>query len=652
MHEKLVSLLVEWCETSRSQKPCVAYEDTFVQYDVSRETILKHLPKSSDHDCYIYIPHPLLDPTLEQHKQRLHKFYQQTFWANNDVFACNMAAMALAKRGFNVDRCFIGESPGGVGQSLFSMHIDAMLESNHGYFDPNVWYNEDELRKQVESFARCIVVTGQEAPESHKKLHLDLFKKTMSGDGIAGRKPYGYTTRMFSVVGWKRLEVNRMMVFAGITKANFQSVMRRAFVWKPKARFHPQSVLQQAHADHEKDGHFVADPTLKQFLISSGACAAGLRLQHAFELQHSRDDCAQMIEDYATGGDGFLTEDKMRKACGLELRVRHQETAMGGVGLLHVSDSQEERDLEEKQYTALRDRLVEHMLETCVSDITIWEFKRFHGGVQNRPNATHQTMFKELQSKNFMQKGCRKGKTKEVLQPKIACDVKFEDVVPLERVREDTAFPETMNVVQLRRYLDGNPCRHNNVGVVKQYLTERLGEEKRRRGRPGADDQMRKHSLQEELNKLETYENICQQLGDAAETQSSQTPRRRRGKAPDVLLQGPADDFVSVSAKYKYCGERKLRARRYACQNSAQRCARRIQTQLYGHTIDLDIENCCATLVLQLLHIEAEPAYAGCSAAGSQALGRQPRKCMPRGVRCHTPRRQEAGHSFVVWSNT
>jgi len=163
MHEKLVSLLVEWCETPRSQKQCVAYEDTFVQYDVSRETILKHLPKSSDHDCYIYIPHPLLDPTLEQHKQRLHKFYQQTFWANNDVFACNMAAMALAKRGFNVDRCFIGESPGGVGQSLFSMHIDAMLGSNHGYFDPNVWYNEDELRKQVESFARCIVVSSYRA---------------------------------------------------------------------------------------------------------------------------------------------------------------------------------------------------------------------------------------------------------------------------------------------------------------------------------------------------------------------------------------------------------------------------------------------------------------------------------------------------------
>lgn len=100
---------------------------------------------------------------------------------------------------------------GGVGQSLFSLHLDSILGHNHGFFDPNVWFNEDELRKQVETYARCIVMTGQEGPESHKKLHLDLFKKTVSGDGIAGRKHYGYTTSMFQIVGWKRLEVNKMM---------------------------------------------------------------------------------------------------------------------------------------------------------------------------------------------------------------------------------------------------------------------------------------------------------------------------------------------------------------------------------------------------------------------------------------------------------
>ena len=44
---------------------------------------------------------------------------------------------------------------GGVGQSLFSLHLDSMLGHNHGFFDPNVWFNEDELRKQVETYARC-----------------------------------------------------------------------------------------------------------------------------------------------------------------------------------------------------------------------------------------------------------------------------------------------------------------------------------------------------------------------------------------------------------------------------------------------------------------------------------------------------------------
>ncbi len=65
------------------------------------------------------------------------------------------------------------------------------------FFDPNAWYSEDELRKQVEAFAGCFILTGQEAPETTKRMREDLFKKTMSADGIAGRKPYGITTRTY-----------------------------------------------------------------------------------------------------------------------------------------------------------------------------------------------------------------------------------------------------------------------------------------------------------------------------------------------------------------------------------------------------------------------------------------------------------------------
>ena len=153
------------------------------------------------------------------------------------MFKCNQAAQALCKRGENLDRCFIGESPGGVGQSLYTGHLAAMYKHNHSYFDPNVWYMDDELRKQIEDFADSFILTGQEAPDGTRKLREDLFKKTMSADGIPGRKPYGLSTHMLELIGWKRLELNKMLRFAGVTEQNFNSILRRAFVWRAKAIF-------------------------------------------------------------------------------------------------------------------------------------------------------------------------------------------------------------------------------------------------------------------------------------------------------------------------------------------------------------------------------------------------------------------------------
>ena len=71
-----------------------------------------------------------------------------------------------------------------------------MYKHNHSFFDPNIWYSDEELRKQARSCARCFILTAQEASETSRKMHIDLYKKT--GDGIMGRKPYGYSTRMES----------------------------------------------------------------------------------------------------------------------------------------------------------------------------------------------------------------------------------------------------------------------------------------------------------------------------------------------------------------------------------------------------------------------------------------------------------------------
>ena len=178
------------------------------------------------------------------------------------------------------------------------------------------------MRKQVEQAAGCFILTAQEKPENCRKMREDLFKKTMSADGIAGRRPYGYETRMIELVAWKRYEVNSMIKFTGVSEKNFYSALRRGLVWEPKARFIEGNIIDNHYPDAHQDGYFRKDDGLKDFLRSDPCIAAALRLQHAFEVSESAESCRNMIEAYASKP---LTEDRMREACGLKARKRTAE---------------------------------------------------------------------------------------------------------------------------------------------------------------------------------------------------------------------------------------------------------------------------------------------------------------------------------------
>ena len=103
-------------------------------YDVTAAEQVKLVAPSPDNNLYVRIPYPLRsampDPVSGHAKSRLQKFLKETFWCNQDYYKATLAAIALAKRGENIDRCFIGESLGGTGQSLFSSHLAAVYE--HG----------------------------------------------------------------------------------------------------------------------------------------------------------------------------------------------------------------------------------------------------------------------------------------------------------------------------------------------------------------------------------------------------------------------------------------------------------------------------------------------------------------------------------------
>ena len=290
-----------------------------VLYDEDGASHVTIVAPSPDNNIYVRLSFPLrssyADPVLQAARERLRKFIKETFWCNEDYYKATLAAIALAKRGENVDRCFIGESPGGTGQSLFSTHLAAVYSHNHAFIDPNLFHNEEEMRKQLEQFAHCWIITAQEAPETHRHFQQDLFKKLMSADDLAGRRPYGFVTKMLRVVGFKRFETNKVMTFRNVMEANFNSIYGRCLVWNPKPIFVENTDFGTDYKDPQADDIFQKGPTLRSFLECGPAIAANLEQQHGFEVEVGRQGCVDIIEAYALSG---LTERKVRAACGLQ----------------------------------------------------------------------------------------------------------------------------------------------------------------------------------------------------------------------------------------------------------------------------------------------------------------------------------------------
>ena len=614
MQTRMISLLVEWCETEDRRSSTICYDDICLAYDRAGSDLpVDVVRKGPRNDCYLRIPHPLLDPVMEANMDRLQKFYERTFWCNLDVFQCFQAAIAIAKRGLNVDRCFIGISPGGVGQSLYSLHLSEMYKHNHSYFDPNIWHLDEELRKQVEAFAKCFILTGQEAPETSRKMHIDLYKKTISGDGIMGRKPYGYSTRMFQMIGWTRLEVNRMMAFLGVTNKNFNSMFRRSFVWKAKARFVHAKFLRH-YPDHEKDGIFEADPSLSKFLATSQASIAGLKLQWAFEMDHNKQDCYQLVEDYCNGGDGHLTEDIMREACGLPVRVRQiqEEEGLGNV-LAAGQDSAEEQEERESEWVNLRNHVTTYMLDKELDVLTYHEFKKMTFKIGEHPNLAKGDMWDQLKDKDVVRTGIIRQKTSKekpgAFIPKMSFSRQHSDICPQPELNTiQMHFDEEQDIGLAKKYAYSCRGRSLNVETMKAFYKSMLPPPKKGRLPKEQEESMQKY--QTLTRKLEDHENSLKKILTMKQGRRLRTKRSVEEDEHDLASQDFPEGHSWSSLKhsrttsYEYSDKMgyTVRARRYTNSDGVQSMSRRLQYHVVdGHTVDLDIQNCCLTLLQQII---------------------------------------------------
>ena len=162
--QNLVKYYSEWCNTPMEVVAGMAYNDTIILYDTPKGNVEHVADDSKELNVYLGCPHNLLydmgDPVLAAAQERVEEIYKNTYWANDAAYMCTLAALALAKRGCNVDYMFLLLGTGGVGLSITSAHLHAMLGPKlHKFGDPNVFFNDEELRKQIEQMQGAIAFT-------------------------------------------------------------------------------------------------------------------------------------------------------------------------------------------------------------------------------------------------------------------------------------------------------------------------------------------------------------------------------------------------------------------------------------------------------------------------------------------------------------
>ena len=317
--KRCVPFLIEWCDTPLEKAAGFATNDSCYVFEQGGE-MMKKVDKGPDQNIYMFLPRNMHDAVLAADVERLTRFLRTTFFDNSPALKCHFAAFALTLRGHNIDRAFWTLGGGGVGQSLLSHLIATVFGENHSFIDMNLYFTDDEMRKQGELLAGKAVVTGQEMPNETKEMREDLYKKHISADAVSCRLPYAVLTKQVQLVGLKRFEMNQTPRFRAASEANFNSIERRSLVVELRGEFLSENELQAAfpQGGAEAQGVFVKDPSLKAFLTSSGAVCAFLRLLEGFLKTRSEASCRAIIEDYVVGGgDGGLTRQVMRLACGL-----------------------------------------------------------------------------------------------------------------------------------------------------------------------------------------------------------------------------------------------------------------------------------------------------------------------------------------------
>jgi hypothetical protein len=493
---EVIKGLIEWCESPNPRVEGIVYLDRAFRYLDPPDLLEIVEQPGPNSNFYLFFPSalfesdktddfsetegpdkPLEDPYLKAAQTDVLLFLRQTFWANYEGLKCCQAALALSKRYLNIVQAFIFHALGGCGLSLFTEIIaNSLGEDNHKYFDPAVFFEDEEMRKMVELLANGICFSGQERPQgSKKKMLLHLWKKFLSGEGLRGRMPYAVLTRMIRLIGWVRLEVNSVMEMEGVREEEFESMLRRSCVIKIYARLFDKDYLDKHLPDHESVGIFARKPHLSSAFQTPPYAAAFNRIQHSFEEQFSKDDCYSMITNFTrNGGDGGATEAYMRAATGLPT-PKSRTAQLGKNSALASIDTDAQKTIAAMASGEATDAFslnlaVELLRELKMDTLT---YTYFNQKARKVPGLTisRSEMYKRLPASKFFTDHSVSGKQKSAIIPHIPTRYQLKDILGNCRdLEKSICLPESWDGAATESVFGPASIIGLNMSLLKESL--------------------------------------------------------------------------------------------------------------------------------------------------------------------------------------
>ncbi|CAE7582461.1 unnamed protein product [Symbiodinium sp. CCMP2592] len=579
LNDSLIKYYIAWC--SLDIQPSGGFCTTDACFTFT-DAGLQAVPKAAANDVYVYLPHKMLDPVADDVRQRVHLFWQTTYWDNANAFEVFMASFTLALRGENVDRAFWGIGAGGVGQSLQTAHLEAILGEYHTCLDMNIYFVDEEMRKQAANIVGKIVVTGQESVQgSRRPMREDIYKKHISADKVPE--------------------------FSGVTEETLNSMFRRTAVCKYKSVFVDAARIAGKEKLAAAHGIFPRDPTLKDFLRDGPACLVTLRCLWNYARSRTAFQCRDVLEKYAVrGGDGGLTLATVRRSCGLS----PDETAT--VDPLHevleslTSKKEPSGEIggSKPDVSQARDMIAAHRDEEkqTIQQIRQWlcDERKDWFTVHQLKSAKSKFAFNfnKQEAQKVIEKLTAEGKLisapstlpkvgqTTIFLPTYPCEKALGDVVPLKH-DENLIFTEEYNVENVCSRLAPTSSRSLNLKTLAELYRKRIQGPSRKKGAPkrstnaDVDDAKLPQSLEDMMSKERA---LYREIQDAK---------------PD--LPDANDRNVTVQQSYFYPMD--LRCRRFVSNVGAQNLCRLTRSICCPDTTDYDVMASMFTIVVQLFDL-------------------------------------------------